>query len=147
MNEQTISDIIRGMQYAVNTAEDMLTEHQLRKLEKGFHKDGTPKMRFFTLPDGRRGEIPEICLTPSSALSISEVELEFRVKVEESTTKSSGRDERSSMSVSIIGTERKGLFCRKKEKPGTIRIRMKFKEKDEPEAVARAREMLDSVVR
>ena len=146
MNEQTISDIIRGMQYAVNTAEDMLTEHQLRKLEEGFHKDGTPKMRFFTLPDGRRVEIPEICLTPSSALSISEVELEFRVKVE-ATTKSSGRDERSSMSVSFIGTERKWLFGRKKEKPGTIRIRMKFKEKDEPEAVARAREMLDSVVR
>ena len=32
MTSQTISDIIRGMQYAVNTAEDMLASHQLSKL-------------------------------------------------------------------------------------------------------------------
>lgn len=93
MSEQTISDIIRGMQHAVNTAEDMLTAHQIEKLTEAFNEDGTPKMRFITLPDGRKGK------------------------------RIFGKDE------------------------GVIRIRMKFHEKEEPEAVARAREILDSIVR
>ena len=74
MNEQTISDIIRGMQHAVNTAEDMLTAHQIEKLTEAFNEDGTPKMRFITLPDGRKVYIPLVSLTPSSSLSINELE-------------------------------------------------------------------------
>ena len=79
MSEQTISDIIRGMQHAVNTAEDMLTAHQLEKLTEAFNEDGTPKMRFITLPDGRKVYIPLVSLTPSSSLTISELEMEFSV--------------------------------------------------------------------
>lgn len=148
MNEQTISDIIRGMQHAVNTAEDMLTAHQVEKLVDSFNSDGTPKMYYIILPDGRRVDIPVACLSPSTNLSISELELEFSVKVDGTFTKGEGKDERSSYSVSFVGTDRKSLFGRKrKDRDGTIRIRMKFKEKDEPEAVARARELLDSTVR
>ena len=145
--DQTISDIIRGMQYAVNTAESMLTAHQIEKLASGFKSDGTPVMRHIILPDGRRVEIPEICLTPSTQLSISELELEFAVKVDGTLTKGEGRDEKSSYSVSFVGTERKGLFGKKKEESGLVKIRMKFTEREEPEAVARACEMLDSTVK
>lgn len=148
MNDQTISDIIRGMQHAVNTAEDMLTAHQIEKLANGFTKDGKPKIRFIILPDGRRVDIPLASLTPSSNLSISELELEFAVKVDGSMTKGEGREDRSSYSVSFVGTDRRGLFKRRSSKnEGTIRIRMKFQEKDEPEAVARVRELLDLGVR
>lgn len=145
MNEQTISDIIRGMQHAVNTAEDMLTAHQLEKLTEAFNEDGTPKMRFITLPDGRKVYIPLVSLTPSSNLTISELEMEFSVKVDNTITKNDGKNERSAFSVSFLGTGRKGKRIFGKDE-GVIRIRMKFHEKEEPEAVARAREILDSIV-
>ena len=66
--------------------------------------------------------------------------------MENSVTKGEGKEERSSYSVSFVGTERKGLFKKKGRNDGTIRIKMKFKEKDEPEAVARVREMFNSTV-
>lgn len=148
MNEQTISDIIRGMQHAVNTAEDMLTAHQIEKLTESFNSDGTAKTYYIILPDGRKVDIPVACLTPSTNLSISELELEFAVKVDGTLTKGEGRDERSSYNVSFVGTDRKSIFKRrKKDRDATIRIKMKFREKDEPEAVARARELLDSTIR
>lgn len=148
MNEQTISDIIRGMQHAVNTAEDMLTSHQIEKLTEAFNSDGTAKTYYIILPDGRKVDIPVACLTPSTNLSISELELEFAVKVDGTFTKGEGKDERASYNVSFVGTDRKSIFgCRKKDRDATIRIRMKFREKDEPEAVARARELLDSSIR
>ena len=102
MSEQTISDIIRGMQHAVNTAEDMLTAHQLEKLTEAFNEDGTPKMRFITLPDGRKVYIPLASLTPSSSLTISELEMEFSVKVDNTITKKDGKNERSAFSVSFV---------------------------------------------
>lgn len=33
-NTQTISDVIRGMQHAVNTAQEVLQDHQFRLMEK-----------------------------------------------------------------------------------------------------------------
>ena len=92
MSEQTISDIISGMPHAVNTAEDMLTAHQLEKLTEAFNEDGTPKMRFITIPDGRKVYIPlVVSLTPSSSLTISELEMEFSVKVDNTITKNDGK--------------------------------------------------------
>ena len=48
---QTISDIIRGMQYAVNTAQDMLQRHQVEQLERYFNAEATEKqaMRFIKI--------------------------------------------------------------------------------------------------
>ena len=103
-------------------------------------------MRFIILPDGRKVYIPLVSLTPSSSLTISELEMEFSVKVDNTMTKNDGKNERSAFSVSFLGTgrKRKHLFGKNE---GVIKIRMKFHEKEEPEAVARAREILDSIVR
>lgn len=147
MNDQTISDIIRGMQYAVNTAEDMLTARQLEKLSASFDAEGKPKMRFLALPDGRQIGIPVACLTPSKTLSIAEVDLEFSVKISESRIKGSGLQGRASCQVSFVGTDRKGFLGKRGGQGGTVRIKMKFHEQDEPESVARIREILDSTVK
>lgn len=78
------------MQHAVNTAEDMLTAHQIEKLTESFNSDGTAKTYYIILPDGRKVDIPVACLTPSTNLSISELELEFAVKVDGTLTKGEG---------------------------------------------------------
>lgn len=154
-NDQTISDIIRGMQHAVNTAQEILQDNQFRLMEKYFHKDGSPIMRFVTLPDGRRVDIPVITLVPSNLLAIKELEMDFSVKIAATLVKGFnekiGDDsnidaevktehiKRSSFSAFFRGSRNKD----KEEKdPDLINIRMKFESIDEPEASARIREML-----
>lgn len=144
MNEQTISDIIRGMQYAVNTAENMLTAQQMEKLSSLFDEEGKPKMKYVKLQDERQIGIPLASLTPASYLSIAEIELEFAVKISDSFTKGDGLHERTSCQVSFVGTERKKFLGN--NNGGVIRIKMKFNEQSEPESVARIREILDSTV-
>lgn len=75
-------------------------------------------MRYILLPDGRRVDIPLAYLTPSESLSISEIELSFSVKVDDTVTKGDGKDERSSYNVSFSGTERKSIWGKKEKKCG-----------------------------
>lgn len=142
--QQTISDIIRGMQYAVNTAQDMLQQHQLELLEKYFNPEtGEPYMRYVRLPDGRVVYVPVITLMPSAALAIDELEMDFSVRVAAAEVKhyTNGKEKsgRSSMQVYFSGTE-------DAENPGMVRIKMRFKREAEPESAARIREMLYSSV-
>lgn len=174
-SSQTISDIIRGMQYAVNTAQETLQKHQFELLEQYFDADGKPYTRFIVLPDGRQVDIPVITLIPANMLAIDELEMDFAVRVASSFVKKyEGKegeqlegfdtsDERSSFSVFFSGVsksgkakseKKRGLFGKQKDSPvesitecfdddtDVIRIKMKFKSIEEPEAAARIREML-----
>lgn len=161
-NTQTISDIIRGMQHAVNTAQEVLQDHQFRLMEKYFDaKTGQPLMRYIVLQDGRRVDIPLITLIPSNLLSISELEMDFSVKIA-STVVKTFEEKIPTETGNVISEERKrasfGVFFsglrRKNNKDATdnnaepesdtdvIHIKMKFKSIEEPEAAARLREML-----
>ncbi len=156
-NDQTISDIIRGMQHAVNTAQEILQDNQFRLMEKYFNKDGSPIMRFVVLPDGRKIDIPAITLVPSNLLAIKELEMDFSVKVASTLVKSfdekmaddseidaevkTKKTKRSSFSAFFRGSRDKDKEKDGKD-PDLINIRMKFASIDEPEASARIREML-----
>jgi hypothetical protein len=70
---QTFSDIIRGMQHAVNSAQEMLQDYQLRMFAKYFTEDGKPYMRQVKLKDGRLIYVPTIALLPQTLLSIEEL--------------------------------------------------------------------------
>ena len=81
-NSQTISDVIRGMQYAVNTAQETLQDYQCGLLERYFDKEtGEPIMRYVRLADGRQVEVPLVTLIPASMLTIDELEMDFSVHV------------------------------------------------------------------
>jgi hypothetical protein len=79
--DQTFSDIIRGMQYAVNTAQETLQNYQYEQMRQYFREDGSPYVVFVTLSDGRQIEIPQITLVPQSLLAIEELEMSFKVQV------------------------------------------------------------------
>lgn len=136
---QTISDIIRGMQYAVNTAQDMLQRHQVEQMERYFNAEtGEPLMRYVKMPDGKTVYVPLATLVPPGMLAIDELEMDFSVKVASTEVKRNGEDaggERSSLNVFFSGTGDGG-------DAGAIKIRMKFKAVEEPESAARIREML-----
>ncbi len=85
---QTFSDIVRGMQHAVNTAQETLQAHQFYLMQRYFKEDGTPYLVTVKLQDGRIVTIPQITLIPQSLLAIEEMEMAFAVVVAHSEVKS-----------------------------------------------------------
>ena len=162
--DQTISDIVRGMQYAVNTAQEVLQDHQFRLMKKYFNtKTGRPLMRHIVLPDGREVSIPLLTLIPSNILSIDELEMNFSVKIASAFVKTfedkievdNGKEiiekrNRTSLGVffsSITRKKNSGNLENTNDidtesDADVITIKMKFKSVEEPEAASRIREML-----
>jgi hypothetical protein len=155
--DQTFSDIIRGMQHAVNTAQETLQNYQFNQMLQYFNRnDGRPYTMFVTLSDGRRIEIPQITLVPQSLLAIDELEMSFKVQVAHAdvkggytedaktpgTEKAMQEPDRSSFQVQFArrvvpgGDEDGGADA------GTISVSIKFKSIAVPEGAAR---VLDSL--
>jgi hypothetical protein len=154
--DQTFSDIIRGMQYAVNTAQQTLQNYQFQQMLQYFKQDGSPYVVFVTLSDGRRIEIPQITLVPQSLLAIDELEMSFKVQVAHTdikggsaaetktpgTAKAMQDPERSSFQVQFGRRVVSGEGEDKGAESGVITVGIKFKAIPIPEGAAR---VLDSL--
>lgn len=77
----SLSEIIKGIQEAVNSAQDMLHAQQIRNLSC-FLSDtnGEPATRKVKI-EGREIEVPLISLLPHSHLAMEDVEVKFNAKV------------------------------------------------------------------
>jgi hypothetical protein len=165
--QQTFADLIRGMQHAVNTAQEMLHDYQFQLVKKYFDDNGFPIMQDIRLSDGRVVEVPWITLVPQSLLAIDEIDLDFAIQVASAETKGfikSAHNKtqqanngvappRSSFTVafarraSFLG----GLFGKDKAQEGqaqqepfdTIDVKIKFKSVDLPEGAQRVLDMLN----
>jgi hypothetical protein len=154
--DQTFSDIIRGMQYAVNAAQETLQNHQFWQIKRYFKDDGSPYVVFVTLSDGRRIEIPQITLVPQSLLAIEELEMSFKVQVahtdirggrpgsaeKSGTEKDMAEPKRSSFQVQFARRVDTGEEEKNSPDAGTISVSIKFKSIPAPEGAAR---VLDSL--
>ncbi|QQO10141.1 DUF2589 domain-containing protein [Breznakiella homolactica] len=158
--EQTFSDIIRGMQYAVNTAQETLQDHQFRLMEQYFDSDGNPHMMYIILPDGRRVDFPKIALIPQCLLGIEELEMSFSVAVARAEVKTfvnkaeevlPPETSRSSFLVAFARRKpspepEKNSSKGKTEEPAdtdTIEVKIKFKSIPLPEGASRIQDMLN----
>ena len=133
---QTISDIARGMQHAVNTTQEMLQQQTLKSMEKFFDFNGNPLTTVFKVDKDRVIEAPWIALAPQSALKLDEMSLEFSIRVHGEKVKSIDMKnqhlDRSSIAVTLSGS---------RDNAGAddtvIDVSMKFKATETPEAVSR----------
>jgi hypothetical protein len=81
-NPQTLSALLRGMQYAVNAAQVMLQEHQFKMMRSYFNSEtGEPDTYNILFPDGNKVYFPKITLIPQTFLAIDEVDMSFSVEV------------------------------------------------------------------
>lgn len=168
--QQTLSDIIRGMQHAVNTAQEILQDHQFELLSRYFDDDGHPHMVHVKTPDGQVVNIPVITLIPQNTLTIKELEMDFAVRIASSELKSfhpgkednsqdsknrkssgaaSDSVQRSSFNVFFSGLGKKHEEAKSEknasaseEDTDVVRIKIQFVATEETEASARIREML-----
>ena len=68
-----LSDVIRGMQRAVNEAEKMLEMHNLRSIKNFFHEDGDPKTIELHLTGENYLEVPILALANHNSLQIDKL--------------------------------------------------------------------------
>ncbi len=80
-----LSQVIRGMQHAVNEAQRTLEVHHLKSLLRFFYADGEPKSVDLHLGGTKHIDIPLVTLANHSSLKIDELEMEFKAKIQEVT--------------------------------------------------------------
>lgn len=80
-----LSQVIRGMQHAVNEAQRTLETHHIKSLLRFFYKDGTPKTVDLHLGGTKHIDIPLVTLANHSSLKIEELEMEFKASIQDVT--------------------------------------------------------------
>ena len=78
-----LSDVIKGMQNAVNEAEKMLEMHNLKSIKNFFYEDGEPKTIELHLSENNYLEIPVLALANHNSLKIDKLSMEFEAKIEQ----------------------------------------------------------------
>ncbi len=77
----SFADVLKGLQHAVNSAQDMLQGQQVQNLTKFLNtSDGTPVSQKVKLGD-REVDVPLMSLVPQCHLAMEDVEIKFNAKV------------------------------------------------------------------
>lgn len=136
---QTLADIARGMQHAVNSTQVVVERHFLRMFDRYFDDDGKAKIQRFDLPDGTFMEVPLIALVKRDGLGLEEMEIEMSVRIDHLEGKSA---EPKGEPADVTRTSFQCSFTAAKAANGenhqnVVDISMRFKRGDPPEGVAR----------
>ena len=78
-----LSDVIKGMQRAVNEAERMLEMHNLRSIRNFFHEDVDPRTIELHLDGDNYLEVPVLALANHNSLMLDRLTMEFEAKIEQ----------------------------------------------------------------
>ncbi len=79
----SFADILKGIQHAVNSAQDMLQGQQIQNITRFLEgTNGTPVSQKVRLGD-REVEVPLMSLVPQCHLAMEDVEIKFNAKVGE----------------------------------------------------------------
>ena len=84
---QTLSDVIRGMQYCVNTAAEITEQHYLSQLSEYFDEDGNPVMFTYRSSTGQIVEIPVFTLMNHAELLLDEINIKMALPIKYSEIK------------------------------------------------------------
>ena len=79
--KHTFSDLVRGLQHAVNAAMEMAEVRNLELLSRYFTEDGTPLVRRLIIDEHTSMDVPVISIVSPTAINIKEVEMEFGVQI------------------------------------------------------------------
>jgi len=132
----TLASIIRGLQYAAESA-SQVSEHQFESHLKNYFEpivlDGTPAFRAKTALveiDSKALRVPLIAMVPVNNLLIKTMEVELDIKVDATERKEiehAANAERASFAVRLSGEE-----CN-----DSIGIKIIFERQDQPEGFSR----------
>lgn len=130
------SDILKGLQYAINSAQDMLQAQQVQGLLKFWSaNDGNPITQKVKIGE-RELDVPLMTLVPHSHLEMDDVEIKFKTRVGDIASHSVADKLRDNASLSHadLQMEMDGI---KATDDDVMEITIRFKAKETPEGVSR----------
>jgi len=77
----SLEDIIKGLQYAVNSAQEMIRAQQISAMREYFDNDGNALYQTIKTVNNDTMKVPLISLVPHNVLLIDEAQIEFSTKV------------------------------------------------------------------
>lgn len=135
----SFDDIIKGFQYAVNSAQEMLATQQLEMFLSYFNGDGTPKSQSIVTPVNGQIEVPLVTLVPHQALAIDEVTINFTTRinrVSNQSFKGTLLQGKNGPAVEHVGLEM-DVSSTKAKSGDLVRVSIKFKSVPQAEGIAR----------
>lgn len=141
-NNQSLSDITRGLLYSANAAQQILNNHYIESISKYFDEEGNPLMYNFRISEEKEASIPMIALTEPKGLRLKEIEIDLNVRIDEGIVKEKvgvpeeekiRTADRTSFEVTLAPSsdQTKGRTA------NTIGIKLKFEEQASPEGIER----------
>lgn len=130
------SDILKGLQYAINSAQDMLQAQQVQNLMRFWSgNNGEPLTQKMKIGE-RELEVPLMALVPHSHLEIDDVEIKFKAKIGDIASHSVADRLQSNQSLTRADLQMdvEGI---KATDDDVMEITIRFKSKETPEGVAR----------
>lgn len=147
-NKETLSDIVRGVQYAINSATDAISQHYVKYLDTFFEEqeDGQFKAKTLnlTLDDDHKMEVPVISLTPQSGLHLKKLKMKMGLEISESQVKEINDEghKRSKFKVQMASND-----TSVKRKGKIVDIEMEFEAEDPPEGVMKVLDYYTNTIR
>lgn len=147
----TLSDVIRGLQFCVNSSAEIMEQHYLTAIDKYIdEKTHAPLTKRLQIKDGYAIDVPLICLSDHHSLYLDELEVKLSVNLRDIALKETNAPlngggkpfsiDRSSFSVEL------GSVAQDSDGNSMMDVTMKFKSTQPPEALARIIEKLDNAV-
>lgn len=131
-----LSDLLKGLHNAVNSAQDMLQAQQVQNLAKFWQSnDGTPVSQTVKVGD-REVKVPLMSLVSHSHLEMDDVEIKFKARIGDVVSHSLANklDGNNALTHSDLQMEMDGI---KATDDDVMEITIRFKQKETPEGVAR----------
>ncbi len=148
-NMTTLSDIIRGLQFCVNSSAEIMQQHYLTVADK-YTDSETERLltKRIKINDGYYMDVPLICLSDHHSLYIDEMNVKMNVNINDMALKEAeaalnGGGEDFSVARSSFSVE---LGSGEKDDGSNVGINIKFKSTPPPEAFARIIEKLDNMI-
>lgn len=135
----SFSDIMNGLQYAVNCAQDTLQSHQIQNLTKllAANEKGVNSFHYERIRVGDKVvNIPLIALVSHHYLAMDNVQISFKAKVGSVTSQVSAND-RALLSIPDRANLQMQMSNIKPEENDVMEVSVNFKVQETPESISR----------
>ncbi len=136
ITSHALEDVARGMQYSVNSVQEIVEQHYINMLSRFFDKDHNPVTVKYNLTPGHVIEVPLITLVKPTSLSLEEISMEMRIRVDEARATEMKGEKKEFIGMTGFQVSM-APSSQDKRKSNEIDIVMKFKAGDPPEGVSR----------
>lgn len=132
----SFDDIIKGLQHAVNSAQDMLTAQHLDSLSAFFDEDGSPVAQVIKTDEGTI-TVPLLALVPQNTLAIDEIKLDFVTRIKNITHGAVKVPNSSGQEIASAGLDLDFDSSAPPNEVDTVKVSLKFKVIPQTEALSR----------